>query len=83
MVKVVKVVGVRRYSFKGLKGDDVKMVNLSCLYKDENTEGAGCITFNVTEKFYDNNNIKVNSSFEFAYAIENKRNKVVAVFPIE
>lgn len=83
MVKSVKVVGARKYVFKGLKGDNVKMVNLSCLYKDEKTEGAGCISFNVTENFYCNNNIKVNSSYEFAYAIENKRNKVVAVFPIE
>lgn len=83
MVKVCKVVGVRKYSFKGIKGDEIKMVALSCLYTDEKTEGVSCIVFNVTENFYVNNNIKVNSSFEFAYAIENKRNKVVAVFPIE
>lgn len=83
MVKAVKVVGARRYSFKGSRGDDVKMVTLSCLYKDEKTDGVACIGFNVSEKFYIDNKIKVNSSFEFVYAIVGSLKKVVAVFPIE
>ena len=83
MVKAVKIVGVRKYSFKGENGNDIGMISLSCLYKDKFTDGTACIVFNVSEKCYTYNNIKVNSNYEIAYTIVNNRNKVVAVFPID